>query len=63
MTIYPLKNSGSGYTDPASVAGSNYANVTRASVSTIEQFTGQLNIRVRGRQMALKIESNQIGCA
>ena len=63
MTLYPLENSGSGYNNPASVAGSNYANVLRASVSTVEQFTGQLNIRVRGRQMAMKIESNQIGCA
>lgn len=63
MTIYPLKNSGSGYTTPGSVAGSNYADVTRAVQVPIETFTGQVNIRVRGRQMAMKIESNQIGCA
>jgi hypothetical protein len=62
MTIYPLKNSGSGYTTPGSVAGSNYSDVTRAVTVPIETFTGQVNIRVRGRQMAMKIESNQIGC-
>lgn len=62
MTLYPLKNSGSDYTSPASVAGSSYATVTRASSYTIEAFTGQINVRVRGRQMAMKIESNQIGC-
>ena len=62
MTIYPLKNSGSGYNSPNSVAGSAYADVTRAVTVPIETFTGQINIRVRGRQMAMKIESNQIGC-
>jgi hypothetical protein len=63
MTLYPLKNSGSGYTSPASVAGSNYADVTRTVSVPVEQYTGQINVRVRGRQMAMKIESNQIGCA
>ena len=63
MTLYPLKNSGSGYNISASVAGINYANVTRTTVIPVEVFTGQVNVRVRGRQMAMKIESNQIGCA
>jgi hypothetical protein len=27
----------------------------------VEQFTEQLNIRVRGRQLVLRIESNQLG--
>lgn len=62
MTLYPLQNSGSGYTDPASVAGSNYASVTRTSTVTVEQFTGQINVRVRGRQMAFKVASDQLGC-
>ena len=60
MTIYPLKNSGSGYTDPSSIGGLNYANVERTAVVPIEQFTGQVFIRVRGRQFAFKIESNQL---
>lgn len=61
MSLYPLKNAGSGYTDPASVAGVNYASVTRTSVLPIEAFTGQIYTRVRGRQMAIKIESNSLG--
>ena len=61
MTLYPLKNSGSGYTDPASVAGVNFASVTRTAVLPIEAFTGQLYTRVRGRQLAIKIESNSLG--
>jgi len=60
MYLYPLKNSGSGYENPASVAGSNYASVTRTAVLPIEQFTGIIYTRVRGRQLAFKIYSNQL---
>lgn len=60
MYLYPLKSAGSGYTNPASVAGSNYASVTRTAVLPIEQFTGIIYTRVRGRQLAFKIYSNQL---
>lgn len=63
MTLLPLKNSGSGYTDPASVGGDNFASVTRTAVLPIEKFTGQIYTRVRCRQMAVKIEGNQLGLA
>jgi hypothetical protein len=63
MTLYPMVNSGSGYTDPASVGGSNYANVTRTATVPIEKFTGQVFIRVRGRQMVLKASSDGLGVA
>jgi hypothetical protein len=61
MYLLPLKNSGSGYTDPASVGGSNSAAVTRTAVIPIEQFTGQVFTRVRARQMSMKVESTAIG--
>ena len=60
MTITPLKNSGSGYSNPQSIAGSSSAQVLRTATVPIEQFTGQVFIRVRGRQFAFKIESNQL---
>jgi hypothetical protein len=60
MSVIPLNNSGSGYTDPASVGGSDNGLVTRTATVPIEQFTGQLFVRVRGRQFAFKIESNQL---
>ena len=63
MTLLPLQNSGSGYNDPASVGGVNNATVTRSAVVPIEQFTGQVFVRVRGRQMAFKLESTEIGVA
>jgi hypothetical protein len=63
MTLIPMQNSGSGYNDPISLGGNSNATVTRTSTAVIEQFTGQVYVRVRGRQMILQVESNQIGCA
>jgi len=63
MTLIPMQNSGSGYNDPISLGGNSTATVTRTSTAVIEEFTGQVYVRVRGRQMILQIESNQIGCA
>ena len=60
MYLYPLQNSGSGYNVPESQGGVNYGAITRTTEIPIEQFTGQINTRVRGRQMAFKIRSNQL---
>jgi hypothetical protein len=62
MTLIPMQNSGSGYNDPISLGGNPDATIVRTATVPIEQFTGQVYIRVRGRQMILKLESNQIGC-
>jgi len=68
VTFYllPMQNSGSGYNDTneaanQSVGGTSYANVARIGTYTVDQFTGQVYTRVRGRQMAMKISSNQVG--
>jgi hypothetical protein len=61
MTLYPLKNSGSGYSDPLSVGGEAYRDVTRIATVPVEEFTGIIYIRVRGRQLAYKIESTDLG--
>jgi hypothetical protein len=61
MTLIPMANSGSGYNNPTSVAGSDSATVTRTARIPIEQFTGQVYIRVRGRQMIMKVESSELG--
>jgi len=63
MTLLPLKNSGSGVTNPASVGGSNSAGITRTAVLPIEEFTGQVFTRVRGRQLAMRVESTGLGVA
>jgi len=56
LTLYPMKNSGSGTGNPVGagiVKGSTY-NIT-------EEFTGQVYTRVRGRQMILKVASTNLG--
>ena len=61
MSIIPMKNSGSGYNTPQSVGGSSEATVVRTAIVPIEEFTGQVFIRVRGRQFIFKVEANQLG--
>ena len=61
MTLLPLQNSGSGYNSPLSVGGQSSASVVRSAVVPVEKYTGQVLIRVRGRQMSIKIEGNQVG--
>jgi len=66
MQLLPLQNSGSGYNNPKSVGGtsaeaSQAVNATQTYPIDLDTFTGQLNIRVRGRQMSMKISSNKLG--
>ena len=61
MSLLPLQNSGSGYTVPPSVGGSNSYPVVRIGSYAVDQFTGQINTRIRARQMSMKIESNTLG--
>jgi hypothetical protein len=61
MTLLPRKNSGSGYNDPTSVGGTNTAPVVRSATVPVEQFTGQVFVRVRGRQMSIKVNSTALG--
>ena len=66
IQLLPLQNSGSGYNDPKSVGGTS-SDASQAVTATqtypidLDTFTGQLNIRVRGRQMSMKISSNKLG--
>lgn len=68
MYLLPLTNSGSGYhvdntAANQSVGGTSYANVTRVATVPVEEFTGQVYTRVRGRQLAIKVESTALGVA
>ena len=63
MTLSPMENSGSGYNNPLSVGGNSASTVTRTATAPIEQFTGQVFVRLRGRQMAFKMESTELGVA
>ena len=57
MTLYGMNGSGSGLNQEASKA------VARTSTVTIEQFTNIVYTRLRGRQMIMKVSSDQLGVA
>ena len=59
MYLQGLNNSGSGITQSGDAAVSFTG--TAPSVINVDQFTGQVYIRIRGRQMQMKITSNTIG--
>ena len=66
MQLLPLQNSGSGFNNPKSIGGdSSSAEGTVTATQTypidLDTYNGQLNIRIRARQMAMKISSNTLG--
>jgi hypothetical protein len=61
MTLIPMRNSGSGFTTPASTNGTSSAEIQRIATAPIEEFTGQVYIRVRGRQLIFKVDSSRLG--
>jgi hypothetical protein len=63
MTLKPRQNSGSAYgtSDVPVVTSSN--NYTQYPQYTIQEFTGQVYTRLRGRQMAFRISSEGLGVA
>jgi hypothetical protein len=63
MTLIPMKGAGSGFNTPQSLGGSSSAAVTRSATVPIEQFTNIVYIRVRGRQLIMKAQSDALGVA
>jgi hypothetical protein len=59
MYLQGLNNSGSGITQTGNAAV-NYSG-SAPSVINVDQYTGQIYIRVRGRQMQMKLTSNTLG--
>jgi hypothetical protein len=57
MVVKPRQNAGSAYGTP------NAPTVTRTQQYPVEEFTGQVYTRIRGRQMAFRIESANLGTA
>lgn len=58
LTVYPMQNSGSGTSTPVAA---NVDQLTGASYTITEGFTGQVNTRIRGRQLIIKASSNTLG--
>jgi hypothetical protein len=64
MTVKPRVNSGTAYgpADNPTVQSSNVYSNTQ-NFYNIQEFTGQVYTRIRGRQMAFRIESDTVGVA
>ena len=63
MQVKPRRNSGTPYgaaDDPQVTSADNF---TGAPTYNIQEFTGQVYTRLRGRQLAFRIESNSLGVA
>jgi len=66
MQLLPLQNSGSGYNNPLSIGGtsalaSQVVAATQQYPIDLDTYNGQIYIRVRGRQMSMKLSSNTLG--
>jgi len=61
ITVRPRQNSGTQYGSadrPAVISGNNYS---LSRTYNVQLFTGQVYTRIRGRQMAFKVESTGLG--
>ena len=63
MTVKPRENSGTPYGTADNPQVQSAQNYTNAPAYTIQQFTGQVYTRLRGRQLAFRIESTGLGVA
>jgi hypothetical protein len=58
LTVYPMQNSGSGTSTPVAA---DVDQLTGVQYTITEGFTGQVNTRLRGRQLILKASSDTLG--
>ena len=63
MTIRPRVNSGTAYGQADNPAVQSAQDYSKVSVYNVQQFDGQVYTRLRGRQLAFRIESNTLGVA
>jgi hypothetical protein len=63
MTVLPRVNSGTAYGAPDAPRVASTQNYTAQKTYAVQQFTGQVYTRIRGRQMAYRIESTGLGVA
>jgi len=63
MTVKPRQNSGTPYGTADNPVVTSAQNYTTIPEYTVQQFTGQVYTRLRGRQMAFRIESTGLGVA
>jgi hypothetical protein len=63
MVVLPRVNSGTAYGSPNAPAVASTQNYNTRHTYNVQQFDGQVYTRIRGRQMAYRIESTGLGVA
>jgi hypothetical protein len=63
MVVLPRVNAGTAYGAPNAPRVASTQNYTTQKTYAVQQFTGQVYTRIRGRQMAYRIESTGLGVA
>jgi len=63
MTLKPRRNAGAPYSPADTPTIASKDNYTGGRQYNIQEFDGQVNTRLRGRQMALRVESTGLGVA
>lgn len=63
MVCKPRQNAGTAYDSPDAPAVASVQSYNTERVYTVQQFSGQVYTRVRGRQMAFEVRSTALGVA
>jgi hypothetical protein len=63
MTVKPRVNSGTPYGEANNPTVTSQDNFTLRGSYNIQEFTGQVYTRIRGRQMSFRIDSDGLGVA
>ena len=66
ISLLPRQNSGTAYGAAVPVGGNpviSSQNYTTVPIYNVQQFTGEVYTRIRGRQLAFRIESSTLGCS
>lgn len=63
ITVKPRYNSGTPYGSADAPTVQSFQNYTRIPQYTVQEFTGQVYTRLRGRQMSFRIQSEGLGVA
>jgi len=61
FTVRPRQNPGANYGDSDNPAVTSAQSYVTTPTYNVQQFTQQIFVRIRGRQMALRLESNTLG--
>jgi hypothetical protein len=63
MTLLPRQNSGTAYGNATTTTTTSADDYSAYPEYTIQQFTGQVYTRLRGRQLSMVVGSNTLGVA